>query len=260
VDRLVARLFANSLNPVLIALVVLCGFAAFATLEILKRVFGLRGFYQLRQTQVWLTRRYARDDAFDGMLKAMGLHTAKGGLAWDERHRVFNLPTEHLAAQISAAADLALTAPSTSSRESDVATTVARDPGVPFLAALTGLSDKKVEEELGRPPYDPDYQARQPELAARVRLGIDQLQISLSERWRRYVQGAALWISGAYGIGLAHSALVPRHLALRPGAIVPSELAYQPAEARYVLAALLVGGVFAWIARDIVAVIERARR
>src|SRR5207237_2365537 len=81
------------------------------------------------------------------------------------------------------------------------------------------------------------------ELAGKVRAGVDQLQITLGEGWRRYVQGAALWLSGLYGVALTHAGDLPAS-----------------AHARYVIAALLVGGVFAWLSRDATAVIERLRR
>jgi hypothetical protein len=201
----------------------LCGLSAFATIEILKRIFGLRGAFQERQTRNWLEQRYMTDGfAFHQLLHAIGVAQP------DDVRRVFNLATERLAAQISDAADRALAEPD--------------DYGA-LLEALTGKS-----ADHGAPDDKPggtEADQRRAEFlrSQRVRTGIDQLQISLGERWRLYVQGAALWISGAYGIALIHASKVD-----------------DGAEARYVLAALLLGGMIAWIARDVVALVERARR
>lgn len=269
-ENIIARLLATSLNTALIgavltyvfvegggdipidgsriageigdmlAFALLTGLASYATIEILKRVFALRGRYQLRQTRLWLTKQgHDDDDAFNSLLRTMRLDRGRR-----EELRVFNMPTEQLAAQISTAADLALTR--LASARDDKA-------DLPFLVALTGLPEEAIrlaaDVDTSPPPiadprrYGLEREAQASELAARVRGGVDQLQISLGERWRGYVQGAALWISGGCGIVLVQGSAVP-----------PGE------EARYVLAALIVGGVFAWLARDLAAVVERARR
>jgi hypothetical protein len=154
----------------------------------------------------------------------MGLFGGPG-----EAARVFNLPTEQLAAQVSAAADVALT----TKKESYAA----------LLDALVG--PLRVDESEAK--KDPRLSPEDEEMvfAQRVRAGVDQLQISLGERWRTYIQGAALWIAGVYGIVLIHAS---------------SGSAEDRAEPRFVLAALLLGGPLTWLIRDITAVIERARR
>ena len=100
----------------------LCGLASFSTIEVLKRLTGIRGFYQLRQTMNWLEGRYRNEPgrgrrvpvgmatpenhpAFFELLSVMGVR----GIA--ERNRVFDLPTEQLAAQINTGVDSALVAP-----------------------------------------------------------------------------------------------------------------------------------------------------
>jgi len=229
----------------------LCGLVAFATVEIMKRIFDLRGLYQYRQTRIWLRRRAEehrqlqeppdasshevaeptsrRADAFEELLEAMGyVRKAQSRparlLEQLEELRIFNLPTEQLAAQISAAADAML---------------VERGKRTEFLAALTGLSPTAITSLSGKEaPENLEYQ-----LAQRIRAGVDRLQISLAERWRGYVQGAAVWIAGASGVVLAR--LLP------PGS---------GSEARYVLAALLIGGILAWVTRDLTATLERSRR
>ena len=61
----------------------------------------------------------------------------------------------------------------------------------------------------------------------RLRAALDQLQISIGERWRRYVQGTALWLSGAYGFSLAY-------------------LLNVSGRSVYVIDALVIGGFFSW--------------
>jgi hypothetical protein len=140
----------------------------------------------------------------------MGLGRRAGAtdpaLARGESKRVFNLPIEQLAGQIGAAADVALTA---------------RAEHPALISALAG--EKAPEDSVAPPPSREDDAAYR--LAQRVRAGVDQLQISVGERWRQYVQGGAIWISGLYGIGLTHAADHP-----------------VAAEPRYVLAALVLGG------------------
>lgn len=207
----------------------LCGLGAFGTIEILKRLTPIRGLYQRRQLLLWLDVRTdgMGSEAMAELLNAMGLRrptsTSQPTIKAAEL-RVFNLPTEQLAAQVGAAADVALAAPT--------------DEAAAHRWLIAGLSNvpPQFDPATGEKEESPGDIRR----SQRVEVGVDQLQISLGERWRRYVQGAALWISGAFGIGLIH--------ATNQGA------------ARYVLAAWLVGGLFAWAARDLAAVIERLRR
>lgn len=191
----------------------LCGVAASATIEVFKRIFQIRGWFQDRATRAWLLERSGKDEGYAQLLDAMGL-SKKEQARRDAVLRVFNLPTEQLAAQVSAAADVAL---------SD------RERYEQLIAGLTG--DRAGADDL----------ARAEAVGQRVRTGVDQLQISLGERWRRQVQASALWISGAFGILLIEGAGVG-------------------AQARFVLAALLIGGLFAWTLRDLAAVVERSRR
>lgn len=211
----------------------MCGAASAATIEVLKRIFRLRGAYQRRQTIQWLQSRAPSKEAFSEV--SLELHSAMGTV------RTFNLPIEQLAAQIGAAADIALSSPSR------------------FPSLLACLADSSIPSSLLNPDRngldlplhteEDDPQRRnfvsetRIEFAQRVQSGVDQLQISVGERWRRYVQGTAVWLSGAFGIALSSTAT--------------SQSAVQP---RHILAALIIGGPLAWILRDVAAVIERWRR
>jgi hypothetical protein len=217
----------------------LCGVLAFATIEILKRVLALRGYYQRFKTREWLGDRTKHGDgALRELMSCMGLGTLdrRGQSLFEltEAQRVFNLPTEQLAAQISAAADVA------------VAT-----HRLGLLSGLTRLPPDAILERINastrgdrHPGYDPGF-----ELSQQIRAGIDQLQISLSERWRRLLQGAALWISGLYGIALAGS--LPE---------ASGQATVQPtSRSLYVFSALVIGGLVAWTIRDLTAAIARSR-
>jgi hypothetical protein len=195
---------------------VACGLASFATIEAVKRLTGIRALYHERETKRWIERRAGKPHpedpvAFWMLLSVMGV---PDGRSPGDRKRVFDLPAEQLAAQLSGAAEIAVASPAFYR---------------PLIAAFAG----GYADTPGG-----DY-----ELAQRVRAGVDQLQISLGERWRRYVQGAALWLAGLYGILLTRVVDVARD-----------------AEATYILAALLVGGPLAWLIRDATAVVERLRR
>lgn len=202
----------------------LCGIAASATIEVFKRVFQFRGRFQARETRTWLCERSQAEDGYDQLLEAMGLSEGKRRTSAAVL-RVFNLPTEQLTAQISAAADVALSAPDRYSKLIAGLTGDAPGPEAPEQPEKSGIAEKSGI------------------VAQRVRAGVDQLQISLGERWRRQVQGAALWISAAFGILL-----------------IEGSAGHAGVEARYALAALLVGGLLAWTLRDVAAVIERSRR
>jgi len=237
----------------------LCGLGAFATIEILKRVLALRGYYQRIQTRRWLADRSAKGGelAFDELLAAMGLTDdvpPKGErrlqrlLELSQEYRVFNLPTEQLAAQISSAAEVALAA--------------AGRRYVYFLAAVTGSSPHAVHAA-----FDQSALAQLPErergtadqgafgVSQRVRAGIDQLQISLAERWRRFLQSAALWIAGIYGI-----VLVPESSPTLVAESVQEGAVPGTSDSLFILAALVIGGLFAWVLRDLAAALERTRR
>jgi hypothetical protein len=173
------------------------------------------------------------------------------------RQDVFNLPIELLAAQISAAAEYALSKP-----EAYPALASALDPGS-LEAAAADRDDADRLRATGEPSADtaPSHSRDQDEernfrVAQRVRASIDRLQISIGQGWRQSIQGAAVWLAGAYGIGLERLGLGRIALAQPTGPYtLPRNT--QPA---YVFAALILGGVIAWTIRDVLATLERSRR
>lgn len=197
------------------------GLASYATIETAKRVGRGRGRFQRWQTQRWLEERLRDSDeevaAYKDLLRAWAVDEG-------EALRIFDLPTEQLAGQIGSAADVAVTAEHSYPA---LIRCLTGGRGPVTTPAVEKITDKN-EERF--------------QLAQRVRLGVDQLHIVLADRWRRTVQGAALWVAGLYGIGLAHAIDRPAD-----------------AEARYVLAALLLGGPIAWLVHDVAALVEHAR-
>lgn len=202
----------------------LCGLVSFSTIEIVKRLTNVRGFVQREHVRLWLGERTqdaeaAVDTSFGELLRAMGSPDD------DDALRVFNLPAGRLAAQIGLASDIAYGRP--------------EDYRMLIWGLTRGIPALSAQDQS--PPYEPNTDLAF-EVGQRIRTGVDQLQISLTERWRRYVQGSALWVSGVYGIGLTYAADFPSQT-----------------ETRYVLAALVLGGAFAWVVRDVAAVLERSR-
>jgi hypothetical protein len=201
----------------LLMFALLCALASFAVVEVLKRLFNLRGWYQLERTKLWLSARVKdREAAFGELIQALGVNQRRRDV-----RQLFNLPTEQLAAQIGLAADVALASPSH------------------YDALIEGLTGWQLDDPESRAKNEDAMR----QLAHRVRAGVDQLQITLAEEWRRSIQGAVMWIAGLFGIGFAFAGDV--------GAA---------AHTRHVLVALILGGVFAWTVRDLARVIENARR
>jgi hypothetical protein len=214
-----------------------CGLAAYATVEIIKRFFDVRGILQRRETMGWLMRRCpsARTaiEAKKELLDSMGLVDA----APAEERRIFNLPAEQLSAQISAAADLAL-----------MPRTLVSSRFRLLAAALAGgvIGEHAVEprpDEPGRPePVFAEWVKDDAVLAQRVRAGIDQLQIALGDVWKTGVQGAAIWIAGLFGV-----------------ALIQSNTFTHVAGGVYMVSSLVLGGPIAWAVRDLAAAAEHAR-
>jgi hypothetical protein len=197
------------------------GIASYATIEIANRVARTRGHFQRWQTRRWFEERTRNSTrgwkAFDQLLSAWRI-------GYRQSLQLFDLHTEQLAAQISSAVDVAVSRPK---EYSDL------------LACFSGSKDDTPTDPDAPPPGEDQREFR---LAQRVRLGVDQLQIVLADRWRRTVQGAAIWVAGLFGIGLAHA--------------IDQPVSTEPS---YVLAALLIGGPLAWLVHDLAALVEHAR-
>jgi hypothetical protein len=227
----------------------LCGLASFTTIEAVKRLTSVRARYHSWQTRIWLEARMKRispsaepvESPFVQLLRAMGLAEGRRSslsprlrspewLTEALDTRIFGLPTEQLMAQISAAADLALS--TDESRYQVLIPSLTADASDLQFALRPRAS--KASDDRG--------EAEQSRRVLQLRMGIDQLQVALASRWKRYLCGAALALSGLFGIGLTYAGREPAG-----------------DEPRNVLAALLIGGVIAMVARDLTAIAERLR-
>jgi hypothetical protein len=231
-----------------LAFAALCGVLAYATIEIAKRLTNARGAMQLAVTRSWLARRSGFEPmdelrSLAYLLAAMGYRDAADEAAYVHRGRpiptlrptalarptpkeVFNLPPDQLMAQIASAVDGAIASPE---RNGQVLLAI-----LGYMPAALPTQTPSAAE--GRAlVFDPaDTQA--------LRAALDALQTQLTGRWRRTVQSAALWVAGAYGI-----------LASFAGGLDGAN------QARYLFAALIIGGPIAWVIRDFTATLERTR-
>lgn len=221
----------------LLSFSLICGLSSMATIEAVKKMTGLRGWYQRSRIDHWMTRRIdmlpqrQESSHFGGLLQ---LHFF---MQLQDR-RVFDLPIEQLSAQFAAAMDLALATP---------------EKYKELIEALVGEDlSSIIERERDEPPgqrahssfpsrYQEPFPATGAEVAQRVQRTLDQLQISVGHSWDRFIQATALWVSGAYGIVLANS--------LGFGGV-----------GVHTLASLVIGGVSSWLLHDIFYAIERRRR
>ena len=115
-------------------------------------------------------------------------------------------------------------------------------PEAVYEALATELANERLWRESEEWNQEESDDEAEFELARAARTGTDQLQIALGEQWGRAVQGAAVWVSGIWGIVLVE--------------VTHFGAADRPA---YVLAALLVGGPLSWMFHDLAAALERAR-
>ncbi len=226
------------------ALAFISGLTSCAVVEAAKRILRLRGYYQERQIRLWVMDR-APDSktGSTGLLELVGAAgirpspieagersaaeadpeaEARLGVAvvrsQRDRLELFDLPMEQLAGQIGEAVELMLKQPTS----------------LPSLARImTGRpADQIVDSDLVV-----DRRATQ-----QARAALDNLQITIGRRWRRYVAGNALWLSGLVGLGLMQFSDEVRDSRLA-GAV-----------------ALFVGGFLSWVIRDAAVAVERARR
>lgn len=236
------------------------GVVSAGIIQVGKQVFGVRGIVQRTWVLRWIETRsteeplwsdwrerhpeISRDDTVADLadaqrqLASIELQRALlGGLSPHELQRVFNLPVEQLCAQIGAAADLAMSEPQDHAE---------------LLLALTGPAWLKEIDSLAPPNRVVNgriFRRRSEDntayalVAQAARSGVDMMQISLGQRWQRGVRLAAIYVSGLLGVTAA---------VLVHGSVL--------AQVLLGAAALVLGGFFSWLTRDLVAIVERVRR
>ncbi len=220
----------------LLGFATLCGLLAYATVELVKRLTPLRASVNFAVVEEWLQylrpkydgapeerrvvaeghnlpERWSKGDLTPLLLRALGTRSMRA---------TFDLPPERLVAQIATALDVALFQPKLYG---------------PLLTAVAGLPPAAADL-----PSDEDTELLGSQEAQQLRLSLDNLQTTLTQVWRGIIQGAVVWIAGAYGV-----------LASFAGALSGTN------QARYLLAALILGGPIAWAIRDLTAVLGRLR-
>jgi hypothetical protein len=255
----------------LLAFALLCALVSFAVLEIAKRLLPLRqGIQERYLLQWWFIRTWAvlvpPAESWQELIEALDVQPSASS--------VFGLPIQLLSAQISNAADIALTEPwrypllyhtltrsaedvrrlrklaesqrpgdsPASEDPSDIDDEVLVRTAGQWEAARAGeMTSITVQglEYLGYTVSSGDSRSFQ--ASQRARATLDSLQVVVGERWRRSVQAASVLIAGLAGLLIQLT---------------------QPSPSRwlYIMAAALIGGPLAWTIRDITAVIERWRR
>jgi hypothetical protein len=225
----------SALAAELIGVSVAAGIASMATLQVAKSLLGVRGLYQRRQVLGWFSREPFGDSGRTEFLSALG---AAGTSDRQALHYLFDLPIELVCAQVSGAADIALSEPE---RFQAFLGSLAGEGAVSGVVTARKPDDKSpdVPQKDSAPANRADAELQ---LSHYVRTGIDTLQVSVGYRWRTYIRATAVWLSGLVGIAIV-------------------EVSHPPAKERglYILSAVLIGGFISWFARDVVAAVERLR-
>jgi hypothetical protein len=269
-----------------LAFALLCSLISFAVLEMGKRLLPVRQFVQERYVlQWWITRAEAAvvpvEESWTELMEALDIGSS--GRA------VFGLPIQLLAAQVSNAADLALTKPErhpllyfTLTRSADDVRELrnefargggtASPPAPPVPAdesgpATSGESGPAAsgDQELLAAVAAQWKQTREPGSSARdlplLRTSAGESQedsqsFQAGQRARSAIDSLQLAVGERWRRSVQAAAVIGAALA---GLLI--QLA-RPSESRwlYVLAAALIGGSLAWTIRDLAASIERWRR
>lgn len=207
-----------------------------AIVQTAKNLASMRGRYQTAEVRRWLeghppavddkSRIVAWPDrAFDDLTALLGVATAS-----DDLLRLFDQPIELVAAQISAVAELALAEPGSHLNLLVAIGGIDVVPDINTLASSRGSGMTSARASIAASA-----------ISQRIQTGIDVLQTSIGQRWRRHVRLVASLVAG--GIALVPAALAP-----------PTHT-----KTIFVLAALVLGGFFSWLFRDLVAIVERLR-
>lgn len=263
------------------------GVASAATIQLAKQLFGVRSRFQWRWVRDWIGERCAIEPLWanwqkryslavlpaagaapaasivPGGVNAADLADAQrsfataelesallGGFADRELRRVFDLPIEQLCAQISAAADQAMAQPHL---YAELLLALTGPAGLDDIDALAPPADVVGGRVIRAPSVDSSAAGDNPfagadnrayaRVAQGVRAGIDLMQISVGQRWTRGIRASAVAVCGALGAAGVFFIRIT-----------------WPTRLLFALAALVLGGFFAWLARDLAAIVERTRR
>jgi hypothetical protein len=223
---------AASFLGFLVAIAIGSGIAAMATVQFWKVLFLPRSSFHEYEL-----RALFGEEAFD--LLALVAPGTKGELYYSNRGQMTSLldnPTEIVMGQLRSVADYVLIRPDGFER---VLFRLAGDVG---SKAVDSYLSNRLQQ---RDSQEPDV-GRVNDALVEVRFFVEQrlniVHVSLKERWRRRVRLVAVAVAGSSGFlvaGVSNLSPAPRLSA--------------------VVAAVVWGGFFSWLSRDVVAIIERRR-
>jgi len=217
------------------------GLATMSALEVIKRLTSVRGYYHLYQLQQVLSpdailELYERiaprsTPRPDGRLAA---NSPSVFPIWPRLQRRelsadwFDIPLEQLVGQLSGLAEEQLTE------------LYGSDGPPPPLNAYLLTSLTNTQSSAPREPLTPNQVDT---LRAQLELALDRMQLLIGTRWRRTVRLGACFTAAVLATGVTVTTGTSPYVTIG-----------------LALTAFVVGGFFAWVARDLVAVVERGRR
>ena len=241
------------------------GALSMALLQTAKNLLPLRLWFQRHHVEHWLAQRAGQAAA---SAKAAGSSTPAAGVAQAQADLVhlatagdadalYSLPIEQLCGQINAATQVLLDYPSLHwnllrclASEAQPADLALINPPDPAAHAARKMLLRKPAVTLTDAEHNQvdDYVAARNRVSHQIQRAVDALQISVSFRWKFWMQLASILLSAALGVAtlLIGNAYFDMHLtAAREGALI-------------ILTAIL-SGFLAPVARDLVAALEQIR-
>ena len=204
------------------------GLLTMALIQGARSLFPLRGWFHRRQIELWLNG----DTGLTVLYRRLRIE--KYDTAF------YDLPIQNICGQIAAVAETILVECTDSSQPCG-------EENLGLLRALAGPESKDDVDKLtaiNMLPGD-ELSLRRARLGSNIQRNIDNLQITAGTRWRRRLRVSAFILSFLFSAYLLRSLRFNWHLfVLLGGAMVAG----------------LIGGYFASVFRDLVAVIEGLRR
>lgn len=230
------------------------GLLAMAMVQGLRTLLPLRGVFHRLALERWIVDSRDGDSARSAVKSPKRILAAITGLArgpvGGEQHALLDLPIEQLCGQIAAGADRLLDEPveetlaGRRAKEEDRATVrevltvlTAGSKDVKLYLRLAKDVAAAMKQSSSEPPSDSrEYVRLRANLSQRIQRNIDGLQISTTFWWRRVLRGLAFTISGVLGLSVFKG------------------------DPTFSVVCAIVGGFVATASRDLIAVVEKARR
>ncbi|HLW80685.1 MAG TPA: hypothetical protein VKS20_01460 [Candidatus Acidoferrales bacterium] len=248
---------------ILILAVPLAGIGALsmALIQTAKNMLPLRRWFQRNRVENWLAHRANEATAAAGAPNSVSIAQAKSDLVHlataGDASALYSLPIEQLCGQINASTQVLLDYPSlhwnllrclaSEAHPPDLALLNPPDPAVhaarkmllrkPAIA-LTDAEHNQVD----------DYVAARNRVSHQIQRAVDALQISVSFRWKFWMQLASILLSAALGVAalLIGSAYGQINLSSR-------------GQCGLIVLTAILSGFLAPVARDLVAALEQIR-